>query len=180
MCVPLASVDLVTPSKIKLLVSEAFCDCLYEERCYGQLEVMSAWLWWQTPVSLGGDIQAVAKWCSLVICLLCMWVWKGKITRLQNTARRPPWLPPALAGGTQPLTLPFLPGGDDSLCAVCSEIIWVYLIVSQLQGGEKREVVSIAYGIYLELLIVFGRGCLRARDEHRTTYADRCNSWECL
>lgn len=49
------------------------------------------------------------------------------------------------------------------------------------RAAEKRGVVGIMDGIYLELLIVLGTGCMGGGcDECKTTYADGFNSWECV
>lgn len=50
------------------------------------------------------------------------------------------------------------------------------------RAAEKRGVVGIMDGIYLELLIVLGTGCLGRGgcDECKTTCADGFNSWECV
>lgn len=92
-----------------------------------------------SPAALGGTHQ---QWLMFVICPAHVWVWRGRSPPVaewwNETLPQRAW---RYLGPSQPCSCS--EGMDAappaSLCTVCLKIIWVLLIVSQLQHGSPQS-----------------------------------------
>lgn len=140
-----------------------------------------------TPVPLGGNTPAVSNVQWLFAWHTCGCEVAGTL-QLAECWNETPLPQRAWAEGSAPQkgmdAAPPAPRG--LLCAQCLKIIWVHLIVSQLQHGSPqscwKERSCWHYGWYLFRAAhcawhrLHRGGC----DECKTTYADGFNSWECV